>query len=427
MKYLLDTASYLFVFGITLSTLTWIRIYSFNNINIGYSHLFLLVFNILLIVFALNRPPKISRKIKNFLFVSVILILFLSVLFLFSQLTLRNFLRPTAYFINAINFSILVFYSSERLRKLFVLLPFMISLIFVGAIVYASTYTGLNTFQLIFESLSKGDSSILLFGVLGRLLSSSAFNTELEFIQINLRHEVSSLLLFSLYLSLTFFSQYRSYVFKSLANIGLIFTLTLLVILLSRAVLLALVMTTLHLMSVSREFRRKYLSTFVIFLSSLIPLFSRILYSRFFLDTQSYSERGERLDGTLNLLYENPFFPSDQSQSIAVGDSHMWFFELWKLGGLSGFIISFLFLLYLIYFLFMSYSIYSKLTSGYSNYIFAFLALWLPVIRIFTAGSALGLNEWLCIGLFIGVFNLIDDTFGKQYNIFRVGKQDQLS
>ncbi|MEN9252451.1 MAG: hypothetical protein Q6L58_08455, partial [Thermostichales cyanobacterium BF3_bins_165] len=185
---------------------------------------------------------------------------------------------------------------------------------------------------------------------------------------------------------------------------------------LSRAAIVSAVLAVIHLMILhkpklrlrpgwKKDFKKIFFIVTLLFVVLGI-FFGRLLMTRFIEDTKSYSERIDRLSGSLNLLASSSFFfPADRDQSMLAGNSHIWSIELWKVGGIIGLLAGLALTAFLLRSIFTSSTRFENLQQlmGFDSR-FAVALLWLPVVRLHTAGSALSTSEWLSIGLFIGTY-----------------------
>lgn len=417
-KKILGTSAWLFIAGQSFSSVQWIRLFSYQGINLGIFHvLFLFFCTIILLLQALNTNASkrfyIFTLHSAFVIYAIQPILFL--LLLFDQVSLRDFLRQFSYFIISICLAYLIFFSDTHTKRVLSLSSTFLCFTFlISFSIYASTVP--NILDLLWLGIKSGDSSLLIFGIFRRVASANVFDTTLDHIRANIRHDIASSALFASFTSLTFLPSQKKQFIRGVILFTSLISFSLTFILLSRAAIVSAVLAVIHLMILhkpklrlrpgwKKDFKKIFFIVTLLFVVLGI-FFGRLLMTRFIEDTKSYSERIDRLSGSLNLLASSSFFfPADRDQSMLAGNSHIWSIELWKVGGIIGLLAGLALTAFLLRSIFTSSTRFENLQQlmGFDSR-FAVALLWLPVVRLHTAGSALSTSEWLSIGLFIGTY-----------------------
>lgn len=412
LQIILPLFSTLFITGQALSSLRWIKL---ANINIF--HFMLVPFCLAIICIQICNFKYFLRfylYAKRFILPLIFFQLILLLLVLFNQMIWRDFLRQFLHVVVSFCFAFLVFLSNNRVRQVLSLAALFTSFSFcsVFAIYFLNSP---NLLHILWEGIVSTDPSSIIFGVFkASITSDSVLGASDEEIRASIRHGISSAILASSFISLTFFRSLSSQIQRRLVSFALILCSLLLVLLMSRAVLVAALLSIIQFILLKKKIRLASIKlvpiSILIFALSLI--FGRLLISRF-LDNQSYNARLENLFQSINLIVSSSFiFPASHEESLNIGNSHIWSIELWKIGGLvglsAGLIINFVLLACI-------FSVGSLWFKKYNTELFALgfdprfaaLSIWLPLVRLQTANSPLGLNEWISIGLFTGVYSLI--------------------
>jgi hypothetical protein len=404
--------------GFATLPLAWLRIAKLGGLNVGLFHL---AFSAVCAFAVLGgKRSSWGRMVSaNLLLVGAITV-FIASTFLFvaiGQLPFRDFFRPLVYAIFSLSIAVLVVNARGDALRLLALTAALTVGVFLFSFLSIALQAGVPVIQYAVLSIQSGDPDILIFRVFRRVMLAGA-EDNLDEVKANLRHEIGMGLLLAALVSVCFskaITDTRALVIVYAAS-GVAILLAMLT--LSRATIVIGVFVTVIVIfgklasarSVNRGLSVVLSFSLLMTVALIFTPLGELVLARF-AQAESCNQRSSAIVDSIAVIANNPVFPDDASSVyIRSGNSHIVLLEMWKYGGAAGAAAAALL------FVALGVSLLQGLTGSEArgratrhrspDRLVASALLCFPIVRYLTAGSGLGITDWVAIGLALGCFTL---------------------
>jgi hypothetical protein len=322
-----------------------------------------------------------------------------------------------SYAIFSLSIAVLVVNARGDALRLLALTAALTVGVFLFSFLSIALQAGVPVIQYAVLSIQSGDPDILIFRVFRRVMLAGA-EDNLDEVKANLRHEIGMGLLLAALVSVCFskaITDTRALVIVYAAS-GVAILLAMLT--LSRATIVIGVFVTVIVIfgklasarSVNRGLSVVLSFSLLMTVALIFTPLGELVLARF-AQAESYNQRSSAIVDSIAVIANNPVFPDDASSVyIRSGNSHIVLLEMWKYGGAAGAAAAALL------FVALGVSLLQGLTGSEArgratrhrspDRLVASALLCFPIVRYLTAGSGLGITDWVAIGLALGCFTL---------------------